>query len=119
MRATTKRPRISSKQRKAIRRAQQVFEKAAREGKLRPTAWEGGKVIGWAGDAEPDDCPLCAWVAKEEETPYAGTKPRLCSRCGETIWLLPEEIRRKKKRLCYRCFMRMKPRPPAPPGRLH
>lgn len=96
--------------RKAIRRVEQVFEKAAREGKLRPIAWEKGRVIGWAGDAERDDCPLCQWVAREEETPFPGTEPCLCSCCGQVIWLLPEEKRRKKKRVCYRCFMRMSPR---------
>ncbi len=114
-----KRIRVRAADRKAIRRVEKVFEEAGREGKLRPIAWERGRVIGWAGDADRDECPCCQFIAREEETPYSGTKPCLCSRCGQVIWLFPEEIRRKKKRLCYRCFMRMRPRSPEPTRVVH
>jgi hypothetical protein len=118
-RPRAKRIRLSKAQRRAIRRVEKVFEEAAREGKLRPIARRRGKAIGWAGDLDRDDCPCCQFIAREEETPYPGTRPQLCSRCGQVIWLHPEEIHRKKRRLCYHCFMGMRPRKAERPAPVH
>lgn len=104
---------------KAIRKVRQLFTRAAREGKLRPVAYQDGEPIGWVGDAGADDCPCCEFMAQQEETRHKGARAHLCSRCGQTIWLFPEETRGRKKRVCYRCFMRMRPRSPDPPGLVH
>ena len=105
--------------RPTVRRVRRELAKAARAGKLRPIAYSRGKVIGWVGDAGVDGCPCCLLLAQEEETPRSGTEPRLCNRCGQVIWLPPEERRRGKKVVCYRCFMQMSPRSADPPGLVH
>ncbi|MBI2956772.1 MAG: hypothetical protein HYY26_05625 [Acidobacteria bacterium] len=97
-----------------IERIKRMLAEAGQEGKLHPIAFENGEPIGWMGDQTRDDCPCCLFLAEEEETPQPGTEPRLCRRCGQVIYLHPEDAARKKSVLCYRCFMGMKPRRPDP-----
>ena len=96
--------------RKAIGKIKRMLAETGRQGKLRPVAFENGEPIGWVGEQAPDECPCCLLVAREEETAQPGTRPRLCRRCGQTIWLHPKDLRRKEKPLCYRCYMGMKPK---------
>ncbi len=104
---------------KAIRKVKRMLAEAGKRGQLRPVAFEGGEPIGWGGEMSRDECPCCLLLAQEEESPRPGTRPRLCRRCGQTIWLHPEEVGRKKNPLCYRCFMGLQAGPRKPTGVVH
>lgn len=105
--------------RRAIRKVKRVLAEAGKRGQLRPVAFERGEPIGWVGEMSPDECPCCLLLAQEEESPRPGTRPRFYRRCGQTIWLHPEELRRKKNPLCYRCFMGLPAGSRRPTGVVH